>query len=147
MPITLNIQVESAAQLRDEVRALAEAFGAQTLPAEDIKAIADAKSQREDDAAREKLQADRDAAKEAKATKSKSKPKDEPKPEAEAPADEEPAALDFDKDVAPLALKLVADKGREALQGILEEYGVARASQIEDSLLPEFVAKVQEALS
>lgn len=54
--------------------------------------------------------------------------------------------LDFDKDVAPAVLALVAAKGKPAVQEILSEYGVERASQVDDALWPELVATLRAAV-
>ena len=54
--------------------------------------------------------------------------------------------LDFDKDVAPAVLALVAAKGKPAVQDILSEYGVERASQVDEDLWPELVATLRAAV-
>ena len=63
---------------------------------------------------------------------------------APAPSASEP--LDFDKDVAPAVLALVAAKGKPAVQDILSEYGVERASQVDEDLWPELVATLRAAV-
>lgn len=63
---------------------------------------------------------------------------------ASVPSPSEP--LDFDKDVAPAVLALVAAKGKPAVQEILSEYGVERASQVDDALWPELVATLRAAV-
>lgn len=63
---------------------------------------------------------------------------------APAPSASEP--LDFDKDVAPAVLALVAAKGKPAVQEILSEYGVERASQVDEDLWPELVATLRAAV-
>lgn len=55
------------------------------------------------------------------------------------------ADLDFDKDVAPRVLDLVARKGREAMVAVLDEFGAARASEVPTEQWPELVAKLAEA--
>lgn len=55
------------------------------------------------------------------------------------------ASLDFDKDVAPRVLDLVARKGREAMTRILDQFGAARASEIDTAQWPEFIAQLEEA--
>lgn len=62
-----------------------------------------------------------------------------------APPPSEPA-LDFDKDVAPAVLAVVAAKGKPAVQDILSEYGVERASQVDEALWPELVATLRAAI-
>jgi len=78
-------------------------------------------------------------------------------PQTESMADEQPEAeaevesgivaadLDFDKDVAPRVLDLVARKGREAMTNILDQFGAARASEVDAAQWPELVAKLEEA--
>lgn len=73
-------------------------------------------------------------------------------PEAEAPeVQAEPesgivaADLDFDKDVAPRVLDLVARKGREAMVKVLDEFGAARASEVDSAQWGELLAKLEEA--
>lgn len=63
---------------------------------------------------------------------------------APAPSASEP--LDFDKDVAPAVLALVAAKGKPAVQDILSQYGVERASQVDEELWPELVATLRAAV-
>ena len=55
-------------------------------------------------------------------------------------------ALDFDKDIAPLVLKVVAEKGKPVVQEILAQFGVERASQVPDEQLNELVSALQDAL-
>lgn len=57
------------------------------------------------------------------------------------------ADLDFDKDVAPRVLDLVARKGREAMTNILDQFGAARASEVDAAQWPELVAKLEEAVA
>lgn len=74
--------------------------------------------------------------------------RDEPE-EAEVVAEPEggvvAADLDFDKDVAPRVLDLVARKGREAMVAVLDQFGAARASEVDVAQWPELVAKLAEA--
>ena len=58
---------------------------------------------------------------------------------------EKPRQLDFDKEVAPLVLKLVQTKGPEAIKAILDQFGVQRASQIDPARFGELVDLVQDA--
>lgn len=121
-----------------------------------------------DNAAREALQAKRDAAKidpimpevaEMAAENPTPTPKSASAAEAieSQPTTEEPSStpapapsasepLDFDKDVAPAVLALVAAKGKPAVQDILSEYGVERASQVDEDLWPELVATLRAAV-
>lgn len=60
----------------------------------------------------------------------------------------EPAAVpDFDKDVAPLVLGAVRDKGKPWVQELLSQFGVERASQVPDEQLAEFVGVLKDALA
>ena len=63
----------------------------------------------------------------------------EPTPEPEAPV------LDFDKDVAALVLETLAVKGRDVVSGILSQFGVAKASQLDEKLWPELIAALKDA--
>lgn len=63
----------------------------------------------------------------------------EPTPEPEAPA------LDFDKDVAALVLESLAVKGRDVVSGVLSQFGVAKASQLDEKLWPELIAALKDA--
>lgn len=55
-------------------------------------------------------------------------------------------ALDFEKDIAPLVLKVVAERGKPVVQDILAQFGVERASQVPDDQLNELVAVLKDAL-
>lgn len=66
-----------------------------------------------------------------------------PAPLAEAPGAK---ALDFEKDIAPLVLKVVAERGKPVVQDILAQFGVERASQVPDEQLNELVAALKDAL-
>jgi hypothetical protein len=73
-----------------------------------------------------------------------------PEPEAAAPEPEptpepETATLDFDKDVAALVLETLAVKGRDVVSGILSQFGVAKASQLDEKLWPELIAALKDA--
>ena len=65
-----------------------------------------------------------------------------------APSQGEPAntAPDYEKEVKPLVLKLVA-KNRATVVALLEEYGVKNAQQIAPEKLAEFRDKIQQALA
>jgi hypothetical protein len=54
--------------------------------------------------------------------------------------------LNFDTDVAPIVLQVVKDKGKPAVQAILEEFGVERASQLDPARWPELIAQLKDAL-
>ena len=69
-----------------------------------------------------------------------------PEPEAPEPAPEpEAPALDFDKDVAALVLESLAVKGRDVVSGVLSQFGVAKASQLDEKLWPELIAALKDA--
>lgn len=53
------------------------------------------------------------------------------------------AKLDFDKDVTPVVLAAVKDKGREWVSGVLSQFGVERASQVPEERFPELVAMLK----
>jgi hypothetical protein len=60
-------------------------------------------------------------------------------PKAEEPKTSTGAALDFDKDVAPLVLSYVKSHGKAWVIEVLDQFGVARASEIEADRLGELV--------
>jgi hypothetical protein len=115
-----------------------------------------------DNSAREALQAKRDAA---KAEVAEAAPAD-PTPTPSAPPVEEtassttadtstPAAaaeasasdtLDFDTDVAPFVLQVVKEKGKPVAQEILSQFGVEKASMLDQARWPELVAVLKDAL-
>lgn len=57
-----------------------------------------------------------------------------------------PEALDFDKDVAPVVLEAVKQRGKDWVSEILSQFGVARASQVADEQMGELVAALKEGL-
>lgn len=82
----------------------------------------------------------------------------QPEPVAETPEDApaeasqpEPAAaepLNFDRDVAPLVIRAVKERGKPWVADFLQSnFGVERASLVDDARMPELVAKVTEALA
>ena len=64
----------------------------------------------------------------------------------EAVTEAAPPPLDFAEDVAPLVLRVVASKGKPAVQAILAQFGVERASEVDDKLWPELIALLRDAL-
>ncbi len=84
--------------------------------------------------------------------KSKAKPAaDKPKaeePKAQEPdtsdGGEEPVYTDFDRDVAPAFRDAVNRAGRDAVVGVLDEFGVSKAAQVEEHLWPDLVAKLND---
>lgn len=84
-------------------------------------------------------------ARKAKATEPAPEP-EAPEPEAPEPTPEpEAPALDFDKDVAALVLESLAVKGRDVVSGVLSQFGVAKASQLDEKLWPELIAALKDA--
>lgn len=57
------------------------------------------------------------------------------------------ADLDFDKDVAPRVIDLVGRKGLEAMIGILDQFGAARASEVPEAQWPELLERIAEAVA
>ena len=72
-------------------------------------------------------------------------PEPDPEPDPEPTPEPEAAALDFDKDVAALVLETLAVKGRDVVSGILSQFGVAKASQLDEKLWPELIAALKDA--
>lgn len=64
----------------------------------------------------------------------------------EAVTEAAPPPLDFYEDVAPLVQRVVASKGKPPVQAILAQFGVERASEIDDKLWPELIALLRDAL-
>lgn len=92
------------------------------------------------------------AAAEDKPAKAKAKPAAE-KPKAEEPkaqepdtsdGGEEPVYTDFDRDVAPAFRDAINRAGRDAVVGVLDEFGVSKAAQVEEHLWPDLVAKLND---
>jgi hypothetical protein len=48
--------------------------------------------------------------------------------------------------VAPIVLQVVKDKGKPAVQAILEQFGVERASQLDPARWPELVVALKDIL-
>jgi len=85
-----------------------------------------------------------------KATRKPAKTEDKP---VEAKAEEAPAAepeqkaVDFDKDITPKVLKVVELKGRAGIEGVLSQFGVAKASQVPVDQRGELLAALEAALA
>jgi len=62
------------------------------------------------------------------------------------PAVEAAKPLDFDTDVAPVVIKLVTTKGKPAVSAILEQFGAARASEVDPASWPELLALLKAAM-
>jgi hypothetical protein len=74
----------------------------------------------------------------------------DPAPEAPAPAAPAPEApvaeapaLSFEKDVAPVVLRAVATKGKPYVEGIMTEFGVVRASQLDAARWAELIERLE----
>ena len=107
-----------------------------------------------DNAAREALQAKRDAVK-AEGNVPKSAPPVEatesqpttPEPSSTAaPAASVSETLSFELDVTPVVLAVVQTKGKPVVEDILAQFGVARASQLDPARWPELVTALQDKL-
>lgn len=57
------------------------------------------------------------------------------------------AALDYEKDVKPLALRVAKEKGRETLVKMLEGFKVAQANLLKPEQFNEFVKSCNTALA
>lgn len=77
-------------------------------------------------------------------TKAAAKPKEEPKTEEPASEGSEEVFTDYDRDVVPIVLATIKRVGRDAVVGVLDEYGVSKADQIADELWPELVTKLRD---
>lgn len=65
-------------------------------------------------------------------------------PVADAPAAAADApALSFEKDVAPVVLRAVATKGKPYVEGVMTEFGVARASQLDAARWAELIDRLE----
>lgn len=129
MAYKVEVTADSLSELAGKVLALAAQF--QTTQAEAPVAKAPARKAKAAEPAPEPVA----AAPEPEAAA----PEPEPTPEPEAPA------LDFDKDVAALVLETLAVKGRDVVSGILSQFGVAKASQLDEKLWPELIAALKDA--
>jgi len=131
MAYKIEVTADSLSELAGKVLALAAQF--QVTQAEAPVAKAPARKAKAAEPAPEPVAPEPDPEPEAVA------PEPEPTPEPEA------AALDFDKDVAALVLETLAVKGRDVVSGILSQFGVAKASQLDEKLWPELIAALKDA--
>ena len=129
MAYKIEVTADSLSELAGKVLALAAQF--QVTQAEAPVAKAPARKAKAAEPAPEPVAPEPDPEPEAVAP--------EPTPEPEAPA------LDFDKDVAALVLETLAVKGRDVVSGILGQFGVAKASQLDEKLWPELIAALKDA--
>jgi hypothetical protein len=51
--------------------------------------------------------------------------------------------LSFEKDVAPVVLRAVATKGKPFVEAVMTEFGVARASQLDAARWPELIERLE----
>ena len=61
-------------------------------------------------------------------------------------SEEASASLDFAKDVAPVVLEAVKQRGKDWVSEILSQFGVARASQVPDEQMGELISTLKEGL-
>jgi hypothetical protein len=52
-------------------------------------------------------------------------------------------ALSFEKDVAPVVLRAVATKGKPFVEGVMIEFGVERASQLDAARWAELIDRLE----
>ena len=64
-----------------------------------------------------------------------------------APADAEPAALDFEKDVAPVVIDAAGKIGKEGVTGVLSQFGAARASEVNPAQWGELVDALKDKVA
>ena len=64
-----------------------------------------------------------------------------------ASASEPTGAVDFNNDVTPRVVKVVAQCGKPAMAAILEQFGVAKASHLDPEQLPELIAAMDDAIA
>ncbi len=67
-------------------------------------------------------------------------------PSAPLSSEPSPSSLDFDKDITPLVLRVVAEKSRETVIEILGQFGAARASEVPEAQWPELLNALTDAL-
>lgn len=61
-------------------------------------------------------------------------------------APEQAKALDFDADVAPVVLAVVAKLGKPVVSEVLEQFGASRASEVDEARWGELVAALKDRL-
>lgn len=65
---------------------------------------------------------------------------------AESSASDEPAALDFENDVAPVVIDAVGKIGKEAVSEVLSQFGATRASEVDPAQWGELVDALKAKL-
>jgi hypothetical protein len=164
MSIQIHISGDTAEEVFTQLKGLV-GFVPQPMTEEEHRAIRNFASQKADDAAREALQAARTSATKAARKPKAEKPVDEgnePAPSAETTTEathaepeeattagtstsDAPAAaaeLNYETDVAPKVLAAVARAGKPAVEALFEEYGIARASQLDAARWPELIERL-----
>jgi outer membrane biosynthesis protein TonB len=138
MSYNVQIDAESLEELTDKVCSLADRLRGTTS----LTALP--KVEPEVEAAAKPKPKPAPAAEETVAVKPKPKPK--PAPAAEPEPEPEPAQ-DFTSVVRDVVLAVVDKHGRERMEAILKEYGIARASQVAPAQREELLAELREALA
>lgn len=64
-----------------------------------------------------------------------------------APAAAETAALDFEKDVAPVVIDAVGKIGKEGVTGVLSQFGANRASEVDPAQWGELVDALKDKVA
>lgn len=58
---------------------------------------------------------------------------------------EQPKLLDFNTEVAPTVIRIVESHGKPLVASVLEQFGVAKASEMEPTLWPELLVALEAA--
>ncbi len=133
--LTVKIEAESIEELADKLLAIGSRLsgGAQPVAEAPAKVTRKAKPAEEP-----KAETKPDENPKAEEPKAETKPTEEPKAEAG-------GTLDWDKDVAPVVLALVKEKGRDFVAKVLETFGVARAAQLPPERWQELLDALNDA--
>ncbi len=135
MSYKVEVTADSLTELGGKLLALAAQF--QTVSAEDTRVPPSPRKK---------------AAPKDEAPKPKHEPEvvgDQPEePKAEEPKAEEPKEpeIDFNLEVTPLVLRATKELGRERMLAIYEQFGIARASELDPKLLPELIGIIKDGL-
>lgn len=144
MSYTLTIEASSIEELSGRLLALGSALATNGDPVmPELRSAAaptrTRKKKTDADVGVEQAPLDAGTADEASASDAEASP-----PAAEPTAPEAPA-LDVVRDIQPLVLALNAAKGREAVIGVLQQFGVDRVTQLEPARLPELKTALENA--
>jgi hypothetical protein len=156
MTISLNITVDSASELHEALRQLASGYGVNALSTPFVSATEEdatapdpepkAAPKRSRAAKQDTLEAGSSpaASEESTATDTTTTtaPADVSPSEPEPQQSDEPA-YDFDRDVVPKVLAAVKNKGKPFVEGVLEQFGVALASEVPPEQLGELIAALE----